>query len=408
MGSRHKRLVILSNINLLNVIDYLYHTFKKGIFMQFNKITFLALFSCILLVNIKVAAQNTSLKLQSTAVPFMMISPDARSGGMGNLSLGMTPEANDLFGNTAKLPYLNERKGFLINYTPWLKDLGLSDVYLASAGFYKKLNEQSAINTSLRFFSLGNIDFTDESGLTTLPSQRPSEFSYDFGYSLLLNDNLSMGATLRYIHSRLVTGTMGLVDYKAGNTVAGDISLFYKQNPDLKGFHAGLLLSNLGGKISYSNESKNKYYIPANIGLGLGYLTQLDVDNSVEVGLDVNRLMVPVSPDNGDVEAKNHYFSESVLSSYFSSFSSKYGMPFSESLKISTGMEYNYANRFYLRGGYYMDNNKNLGNMQYFTMGASFQYQQSKFNISYLVPSGGGITKNPLSNTLRFGSIFYF
>jgi hypothetical protein len=355
-------------------------------------------------------AQTTSLKLQSTAVPFMMISPDARSGGMGNLSLGMSPEANDLFGNTAKLSYLKEPKGFLINYTPWLKDLGLSDVYLASAGYYKQLNEQSTINTSLRFFSLGNIDFTDESGNSTLPSQRPSEFSYDIGYSLLLNDKLSIGATLRYIHSRLVQGSFGstAINYKAGNTVSGDISLFYKQNSDLQGFHAGLLLSNLGGKISYSNETKNKYYIPANIGLGLGYLNKIDADNSVEFGVDVNRLMVPASPDNTDAESVNHYFTQSVINSYFNSFSTKYGVPFSESLKASVGVEYNYTDRFYLRGGYYLDNNKNLGNMQYFTLGTSFQYQQSKFNISYLVPSGGGITKNPLSNTLRFGSVLFF
>ena len=189
----------------------------------------------LLAINSSIKAQTTSLKLQSTAVPFMMISPDARSGGMGNLSLGMTPEANDLFGNTAKLSYLSEPKGFLINYTPWLKDLGLSDVYLASAGYYKQLSEQSTFNTSLRFFSLGNIDFTDESGLTTLPSQRPSEFSYDIGYSLLLNDKLSIGATLRYIHSRLVTGAFGTsaINYKAGNTISGDLSMFYKQNLDL-------------------------------------------------------------------------------------------------------------------------------------------------------------------------------
>ena len=83
---------------------------------------------------------QTKLKLQSTAVPFMMISPDARSGGMGNLSIAMSPEANDLFGNTAKIPYMSNNSGFLINYTPWLKDLGLSDVYLASAGYFKKLN----------------------------------------------------------------------------------------------------------------------------------------------------------------------------------------------------------------------------------------------------------------------------
>ena len=355
-------------------------------------------------------AQKTpiKLKLQSTAVPFMMISPDARSGGMGNLSIAMSPEANDLFGNTAKIPYLKNNQGFLINYTPWLRDLNLSDVYLASAGYYKKLNSFSGINTSLRFFSLGSIDFTDDAGQTNLPSQRPSEFSYDFGYNILLSDALSMGVTLRYINSRLVSGPFNNTIFKAGNTFAGDISLFYKQNEDLEGFHAGLVLSNLGGKVSYSNESKNKYFIPANIGLGLAYLSRFDTENSLEIGLDVNRLMVPASPSSNDVDVVDQYFSQSVVSSWFNSFSDKYGIPFSESLKVSLGAEYNYADRFNLRAGYFIDNNKNLGSMQYFTVGSSFQYQQSKFNISYLVPTGGGITRNPLSNTLRFGTIFYF
>ena len=353
-------------------------------------------------------AQKTpiKLKLQSTAVQFMMISPDARSGGMGNLSIAMSPEANDLFGNTAKIPYLKNNQGFLINYTPWLRDLKLSDVYLASAGYYKKLNSFSGINTSLRFFSLGSIDFTDDAGQTNLPSQRPSEFSYDFGYNILLSDALSMGVTLRYINSRLVSGPFNNTIFKAGNTFAGDISLFYKQNEDLEGFHAGLVLSNLGGKVSYSNESKKKYFIPANIGLGLAYLSRFDTENSLEIGLDVNRLMVPASPSSSDVD--DQYFSQSVVSSWFNSFSDKYGIPFSESLKVSLGAEYNYADRFNLRAGYFIDNNKNLGSMQYFTVGSSFQYQQSKFNISYLVPTGGGITRNPLSNTLRFGTIFYF
>ena len=357
-----------------------------------------------------VMAQVNPIRIQSTAVPFMLISPDARSGGMGNLSLAMSPEANDLFGNTAKLPYLNEGRSFLINYTPWLKDLGLNDVYLASAGFYKKLDDKSSINSSLRFFSLGNIDFSDENGNINLPSQRPSEFSYDFGYSTLLTDKFSMGVTLRYIHSRLVSGSYGGlgVNYRAGNTLSGDISLFYKQNEDMQGFHAGLLLSNLGGKISYSNETKNKYFIPANLGLGIGYLNKMDADNSIEFGVDINRIMVPANPDNSNAESVNQYFSQSVVSSWFNSFNNKYGMPIGESLKASIGIEYNYTNRFFIRGGYFIDNNKNLGSMQYVTLGTSFQYQQSKFNISYLVPAGGGITRNPLSNTLRFGSIFYF
>ena len=350
---------------------------------------------------------QTKLKLQSTAVPFMLISPDARSGGMGNLSIAMSPEANDLFGNTAKIPYLKNDRGFLINYTPWLKDLGLSDVYLASAGYFKKLNSFSGINSSLRFFSLGNIDFTDNDG-SPISSQRPSEFSFDFGYNILLSDALSIGATMRYINSRLVSGAVNNTIFKAGNTFAGDISLFYKQNDDLEGFHAGLVLSNLGGKVSYSNEAKNKYFIPANIGLGVAYLNRFDTENSLEMGIDINRLMVPASPIGNDPELEDQYYSQSVVASWFNSFSSKYGIPFSESLKVSLGAEYNYADRFHLRAGYFIDNNKNLGSMQYFTVGSSFQYQQSKFNISYLVPTGGGITRNPLSNTLRFGSIFYF
>ena len=367
---------------------------------------------CSLFSNMKVLAQTNKISIQSTAVPFMLISPDARSGGMGNLSLAMSPESNDLFGNNAKLPLLKQKKGFLINYTPWLKDLGLTDVYLASAGFYKKIDDNSSINSSLRFFSLGNIQFSDVNGTPTT-EQRPNEFSYDFGYSFLLSDQFSAGITLRYIYSRLVTGSFigNAVDYRAGNTVSGDLSLFYKQNEDLSGWHVGMLLSNLGGKISYSNATKNKYFIPANLGLGVGYLTKIDTDNSLEFGADVNRLLVPASPSAADPDyaaLREQYFSQSVIASYLNSFTNKYGMPIGESLKISVGAEYNYTDRFFLRAGYFIDNNKNLGNMQYFTLGTSFQYQQSKFNISYLVPSGGGITKNPLSNTLRFGSVFYF
>lgn len=367
---------------------------------------------CGLFSNTKALAQTKPISIQSTAVPFMLISPDARSGGMGNLSLAMSPESNDLFGNNAKLPLLKQKKGFLINYTPWLKDLGLTDVYLASAGFYKKIDDNSSINSSLRFFSLGNIQFSDVNGTPTT-EQRPNEFSYDFGYSFLLSDHFSAGITLRYIYSRLVTGSFigNAVDYRAGNTVSGDLSLFYKQNEDLSGWHVGMLLSNLGGKISYSNATKNKYFIPANLGLGVGYLTKIDTDNSIEFGADVNRLLVPASPSAADPDyaaLREQYFSQSVIASYLNSFTNKYGMPIGESLKISVGAEYNYTDRFFLRAGYFIDNNKNLGNMQYFTLGTSFQYQQSKFNISYLVPSGGGITKNPLSNTLRFGSVFYF
>jgi hypothetical protein len=374
-------------------------------FMWKKAVVFLLVGGCFM--SVQSSAQN-NIKIQSTAVPFMLISPDARSGGMGNLSIAMTPEANDLFGNTAKLPLMKEKSGFLINYTPWLKDLGLNDVYLASMGYYKKIDDRSAINSSLRFFSLGNITFSDENG-TELPSTKPSEFSFDFGYSFLLSDQFSLGTSLRYIHSRLVQGSLlnSNINYRAGNTLSADVSLFYKQNENMEGFHGGLVLSNLGGKISYSNETNNKYFIPANIGIGFAYLNKFDKDNSVEFGIDVNRLLVPAYPTINSNGERDQYFSQSVVSSWFNSFSSKYGPPMGESLRASIGLEYNYTNQFYLRGGYLYED-QSRGNGQYFTLGTSFQYLNNKFNISYLVPSGGGLSRNPLSNTLRFGSIFYF
>ena len=365
------------------------------------------LFSILLIVGQSLHAQIYNKRI-NTAVPFMRISPDARSAGMGNLSLAMSPEANDLFGNTAKLPMLENKSGFLINYTPWLKDLGLSDVYLASMGYYKKLNEFSSINSSLRFFSLGNITFSDEYG-TQYMDTKPSEFSFDGGYSILLTEKLSLGVTLRYIHSKLVQGALlnSSTNFKAGNTLAGDISLYYKQNENAQGFHAGLLLSNLGGKINYSNENTKKYFIPANLGLGLGYLNKFDSDNSLEFGVDINRLLVPAYPDATTSTNDDQYFSQSVVSSWFNSFSKQYGPPLGETLKASVGAEYNYRNTFYLRTGYTYESQVS-SNGQYFTIGTSFQYLQNKFNISYLVPSGGGLSRNPLSNTIRFGSIFYF
>lgn len=368
-----------------------------------------AVFLLVILFNIcqSIQAQIYNKRI-NTAVPFMRISPDARSAGMGNLSLAMSPEANDLFGNAAKLPMLTDKSGFLINYTPWLKDLGLSDVYLASMGYYKKLNDYSSFNSSLRFFSLGNITFSDEYG-TQYADTKPSEYSLDGGYSILLTEKLSMGVTLRFIHSKLVQGSFlnSNTNFKAGNTLAGDVSLFYNQNENAQGFHAGLLLSNLGGKINYSDENTMKYFIPANLGLGIGYLNKFDSDNSLEFGIDINRLLVPAFPDTLNNVTRDQYFSQSVVSSWFNSFSKQFGPPLGETLKASVGAEYNYANTFYLRAGYTYESRVS-SNGQYFTVGTSFQYLQNKFNISYLVPSGGGLSRNPLSNTIRFGSIFYF
>lgn len=356
-----------------------------------------------------VFAQADSINIVSTAVPFLRISPDARAGGMGDLAIATSPDANSPFWNLAKVPFAKKKSAIAVNYTPWLKDLGLTDVYLASLAAYHQLDEQQAISTSIRYFSLGNIQLTDYSG-NILNTVKPSEFSIDAGYSRVLNEKLSIGVALRYINSRLVVGDVGTgVVYKAGNAVAGDVSLYYRgANEEGEGLNWGVVLSNLGSKVGYTNDSRNKDYIPANLGLGVFYTKVINESNKISFGLDINKLLVPAAPaatGNYSVDSAKlaDYRSTSVVSSWMKSFSD--GSSQLKSLQASLGAEYAYNEQFFFRAGYFYEN-KNRGNRKFFSVGAGFSLDQMQVNFSYLVPSGSGVTRNPLSNTLRFGIVF--
>ncbi len=355
------------------------------------------------------AQAQDSINIVSTAVPFLRISPDARAGGMGDLALATSPDANAPFWNLAKVPFAKKRTAIAVNYTPWLKDLGLNDVYLASLAGYHKLDDQQAISTSLRYFSLGNIQLTDFSG-NILNTVKPSEFSIDAGYSRILNEKLSIGVSLRYINSRLVVGDVGTgVVYKAGNAVAGDVSLFYKGvNAEGEGLNWGVVLSNLGSKVGYTNDSRNKDFIPANLGVGVSYTKAINESNKITFGLDINKLLVPSAPSatgnfSADSASLASYRSSSVVTSWMKSFGD--GTNQLNSLQASLGAEYNYNEQFFVRAGYFYEN-KNRGNRKFFSLGAGFNMDKLSINFSYLVPSGSGVTRNPLSNTLRFGIVF--
>ncbi len=366
-------------------------------------------FTALICLSGSLQAQTGSVNIVSTAVPFLRISPDARAGGMGDLGIATSPDANAPFWNLAKVPFAKKKSAIALNYTPWLKDLGLTDVYLASLAGYYKLDDQQAISTSLRYFSLGNIQLTDYSG-NILNTVKPSEFSIDAGYSRLLNDKLSIGVALRYINSRLVVGDVGTgVVYKAGNAVAGDVSLYYHGvGDDGQGLNWGIVLSNLGSKIGYTNDSQNKDYIPANLGLGMSYTTAINESNKITFGLDINKLLVPAAPaSTGDYSTDSaklaDYRSSSIISSWMKSFND--GTNQLSSLQASLGAEYGYNDQFFLRAGYFYED-KNRGNRKFFSVGAGFNIDQFNINFSYLVPSGSGVTRNPLSNTLRFGIVF--
>jgi hypothetical protein len=350
------------------------------------------------------------LNVVTTAVPFLRISPDARAGSMGDLSLATDPDASSAYFNLGKVPFNTSSGGINVTYTPWLKKI-VPDVYLASLAGYYKLDDLQAISASFRYFSLGQIQLTDAFG-NNLNSVNPKEYGADIGYSRKLSDKMGLGIGLKYIYSNLAQGVSG---YKAGSSVAGDIGLYYNgHNEAGQGWSFGAAMTNLGAKIGYSNNANEKDFIPANLGLGTTYTAVFDESNKLSFGIDVNKLLVPTPPQfkndpptHEDTVALENYRNKGVVSSWFSSFGDAPG-GFSEELKefqISTGIEYTYNNQFALRAGYFYEN-KYKGNRRYFTTGVGIKYNVFELNFSYLVPSGSGVTQNPLSNTLRFSLVF--
>lgn len=354
------------------------------------------------------------INVVTTSVPFLRISPDARAGAMGELALATSPDASSSYFNLAKVPFNESNAGANVTYTPWLKKL-VNDVYLASLSGYYKFDEMQAISASLRYFNLGSIQFTDYNG-NPLNQSNPREFGFDLGYSRKLSENTSIGVGLKYIYSNLAGGyaPSSGVTYKAGTAVAGDIGFYHRRlNEAGQGWAFGLALTNLGSKISYTDNADQKDFIPANFGIGTTYTKVIDESNKVSFGIDLNKLMVPTPPVPAnpptaqDTINFNEYRNKSVLGSWFSSFGDAPG-GFSEEVKefqVSLGAEYWYNNQFALRAGYFYED-KTKGNRRYFTTGVGVKYNVFGLNFSYLIPVNSGVNQNPLANTLRFSLIF--
>jgi hypothetical protein len=345
----------------------------------------------------------------TTAVPFLRISPDARSGAMGDVGIAISPDANAQYWNVGKIPFAEKQYGVSLNYTPWLKDL-VPDINLLFASGYAKFGKDNnqAISASIRYFSLGTINFTDNQG-ASMGSGQPNEYAVSFGYSRRLSQYLSAGVNLRYIHSSLFSTSLSNYSSQNGTAIAGDVGLYYtkttdKGNDQASTFSAGAVISNLGSKISYGSSRRD--FIPTNLGLGAAYTYKVDMYNKFTVAVDVNKLLVPGIDEKVDSLGNMTYSypDKSVMSGVFSSFGDPYGI---KRLNASVGAEYWYQDQFAVRAGYYYEHKDN-GDRRYFSCGLGVRYTVFAIDAAYLVPSGSGITRNPLSNTVRFSLSFNF
>ncbi len=347
--------------------------------------------------------QDSSFRVITTAVPFLMITPDARAGGMGDVGGATTPDANSVHWNPAKLVFVEQQKGFAISYTPWLGKV-INDMWIGYLSGYYKITKEQAVAVSMRYFDLGEIFFTgeDQGNPVELGQFNPRELALDVTYSRMLSQNLSLGVSARYIHSNLTGSfTTGGEDARSVHSVAADVAVYYTK--DLNGTNSNLALgaaiTNIGPKISYSNE-ENKDFIPTNLRLASAFKTSLDPYNTLTFGLDLNKLLVPSPQFDGSDQDK------SLIGGMFGSFADAEG-GFKEEMQeitLSVGAEYWYRDTFSGRLGYFYEADAK-GGRQYLTLGLGFRYQVFGIDFAYLVPKK---QEHPLAETLRFTLLFNF
>ncbi|MBX9851785.1 MAG: type IX secretion system outer membrane channel protein PorV [Cytophagaceae bacterium] len=392
-------------------------------------ISFLTLFGAVLVkaqtsvssqVNPELFIGKDTVRVITTAMPFLTIAPDARSGAMGDVGVAISPDANSIHWNPAKLTFLEEGKdlGFSLSYTPWLRKL-VNDMSLSYLTGYKKISKQEVIGLQLLYFNLGSIQFTDNSG-NPIRDFKPQEYSVGATYSRKLSDHLGVALNLKFIHSNL-SGNLTLdqsgTSTKAGNAGAGDVSLFYNReliiNAKPYNLAFGAMISNIGNKVSYTNNDQ-KNFIPVNLRLGTAVGVPLDEFNKITFALDLNKLMVPTPPlrdSTGKVIDGKEDKNKSLISGMIGSFGdAPNGLK--EEIKefmISTGVEYTYRDMkgndlFSVRSGFFHEN-KYKGNRRFFTVGFGLRYNMFGLDFAYLIPLK---QNNPLAETLRFTLHFNF
>lgn len=383
-----------------------------------KKITLLlaAIFSFGISVQFSQAQSKTSTagaNTITTGVPFLTIAPDSRSGAMGDAGVATSPDASSQHWNPAKYAFAESEMGIALSYTPWLRNL-VSDINLAYLVGYKRLDDLQTMSASLRYFTLGDIQFMDDGGYPTT-TQSPNEFAFDLGYTRLLSDNFSGAVALRYIRSDLTGGQLvNGVESHAGNSYAADVAFYYQKemrmNRKASTFAAGINISNIGSKISYT-DGDTKDFIPTNLKLGASLKTEMDRYNTITFAFDINKLLVPTpkkdsSLVDGVVVPIGFSSDKSPIAGIFTSFSDAPG-GMSEELKevnFSLGAEYWYNKQFALRAGYYYED-VTKGNRKFFTAGAGLKMNVFALDFSYLLPVA---QNNPLANTLRFTLSFDF
>jgi len=369
------------------------------------------------------SGREQTINTITTAVPFLMIAPDARAGALGDAGVASSPDANSMHWNPAKYAFIEKQMGFSLSFSPWLRKL-VNDIYLGYLTGYYKIDDRQTVAMGLRYFSLGEILFTDEIG-NPLNYYNPYEFALDATYARKFSEKWSGGVAGRFIYSNLTQGQyVGGAESSAGISVAADVSVYYQSDVEMGAvdgrFALGLNISNIGTKVSYSSTNIKKDFIPTNFRIGPSLLVNIDEYNSLTFMVDINKLLVPTppiylrdtngqfvtGPDGEKIIQDGMNPEVSVVAGMLQSW---YDAPggFAEEMRefsFGGGVEYWYNKLFAIRGGFFYED-KTKGNRKFFTLGAGLRYNVFSIDFAYLIPLE---QQKPRENTLRFTLLFDF
>ncbi|MFD0834237.1 type IX secretion system outer membrane channel protein PorV [Mariniflexile aquimaris] len=389
---------------------------------------------------LKVDAQTTlipdleSSRVITTGVPFILIAPDARAASMGDMGVATSVDAFSQQWNASKYAFSETKSGIAVSYTPYLSKL-VNDIFLGNVTYFNRLDERSAFAASLKYFSLGDIEFvTDEFSEALI--QRPNELTIDASYALRLSDQFAMSVGMRYLRSDLrLDGVDG--DATPASTFGVDIAGYYQTEEeaysDFNGrWRMGFAIQNIGPKFKY-DEGGEENFQPTNLRLGAGFDFIFDDYNKVAVTAEVAKLLVPTPPiyndeynytdnngngvyDEGTDTLGSRVASDvsiykgkdpnvGFLSGMFQSFGDAPD-GFSEELKEFTwslGAEYVYQDSFAFRAGYFNESEEK-GARKFLSLGAGFKANVVNIDLSYLFSASK--VQSPLENTLRFSLTF--
>ena len=336
-----------------------------------------------------------------SSLPFLTIIPDARGAALGDAGIAISPDPSAMHFNAAKIAMSEKEFEISTTYTPWLKNLGLNDIYMAYLSGYNKFDKLQGIGYSIRYFSLGEIQFTN-SDRENIGTGNPNEFEVAVAYARKLSDNFSAALTGKFVYSNLAEGQrVDGVLIEAANAFAADLSMYYKGKVNIGDYKSkltmGLTISNLGNKITYTKDADTKEYLPQNLGIGAALEIPFDDYNTITLTADLNKLLLP-TPDT-TIEARR--YNKSPITAALESFSDAPG-GFTEEMReitYSLGVEYWYDKQFAIRAGYFYEHPLK-GDRQFLTLGLGLKYNVYSMGVSYLVPTNS--VRNPLDGTLRF------